>query len=524
MSLGRTYAVGLVGLAGHIVEVQADIGQELPSFVLLGLPDASLNEAKDRVRSAARNVGLPLARRKLTVNLTPASLPKRGTSFDLAIIVASWQADRKVRMSGDVVFLAELGLDGQLLPVAGVLPAVMAAVAAGYSRFVVASENHAEASLVTGAEVRAFDDVAAVALFLGAKEADVRPVTITDRAQSGAVGDTAAVVEEGDIADVHGQPEAKLALEVAAAGGHHLMLVGPPGAGKTMLASRLTGLLPDLDDQASLEVSAIHSLVGSGGKGVRAGFAARGTLLRRPHFEAPHHSATVASIVGGGSGIPLPGAISKAHRGVLFLDEAPEFDRRVLDSLRQPLESGQLSLHRSAGVAKYPARFQLVLAANPCPCGNGGGKAVDCTCTWQQRRRYFGKISGPVLDRVDLHVTVDKVNPRLFREGEQGESSAVVAQRVSAARALQKERLAAFGYDSNAHIPGPILRGALRLPPEVTALLDGALERGRLSARAYDKVLRIAWTLADLEGGERPGEQHVAQALTFRSSHGGGEG
>ena len=509
MALGRTYSVALVGLNGYMVEVEADIGQTLPAFIILGLPDASLNEAKERIRSAAKNSGIPLSRRKITANLIPASLPKRGSGFDLAVTMAALRAANDIKPTGRTVFIAELGLDGRLRPVRGILPAVMASVQAGYPEVVVAQANLAEASLVPGATVRGYRTLARLALDFGADPQELALDFEPDGADES--GECSALPGPcPDMADVSGQGDARRALEVAAAGAHHLLLTGPPGAGKTMLAERLPGLLPDLGDHESMEVTGIHSLCGLPSSTVQ--------LLRRPPFENPHHSATAAAIIGGGSGLPRPGAASRAHRGVLFLDEAPEYERRVLDALRQPLESGELVIHRSAGTAAYPARFQLVLAANPCPCGKASGKGLDCTCTPMMRRRYLARMSGPLLDRVDIQLQVERVSLADFGQAGAEEDTASVADRVRDARARQEDRLQCFGLETNSQVPGRILRGELRLAPAATRILDQSLERGILTARGYDRVLRLAWTLADLGRRDTPDTNDIGQALGLRQA------
>lgn len=509
MALGRTYSVALVGLNGYIVEVEADIGQTLPAFIILGLPDASLNEAKERIRSAAQNSGIPLSRRKITANLIPASLPKSGSGFDLAIAMAALGAAGDIRTTGRTVFIAELGLDGRLRPVRGVLPAVMAAVQAGYADVVVAQANAAEAALVPGARVKGYRTLARLAFDLGA---DPQELALDFDPDDEPPGEENPWLPGSipDMCDVSGQADARRALEVAAAGAHHVLLTGPPGAGKTMLAERLPGLLPDLGDTEAMEVTAIHSLCQLPSSALQ--------LVRRPPFENPHHTATSAAIIGGGSGLPRPGAASRAHRGILFLDEAPEYERRVLDALRQPLESGELVIHRSAGTAAYPARFQLVLAANPCPCGKASGKGIDCTCTPTMRRRYLGRLSGPLLDRVDIQLEVERVSLANFGQSGGEEDTATVGGRVRAARARQLQRLGPLGMETNSQVPGRVLRGELRLASVTTRILDRSLERGVLTARGYDRVLRLAWTLADLACRERPDANDIGQALSLRQA------
>jgi magnesium chelatase family protein len=520
--LGRTKSVALTGIEGRVIDVEADAASGLPAFLITGLPDAALGEARDRVRAAINNSGLPFSLRRLTVNLSPASFPKTGTSFDLAIAIAVLTASDLLPAGRvkDVVHLGELGLDGRVRPVRGVLPAVLAAVSVGLSRVVVAHANATEARLVKGAEVLSVGSLAeVVGLYRGEPVPDQLLVDLHDLdrdldldpakgSHSGAVlGHRLGPAT--DLADVAGQEEARRAVEVAAAGGHHLFLVGPPGAGKTMLAARLPGLLPDLDEEVALQVTAVHSLVGHlpGGHG----------LITRPPYIDPHHTASVAAVVGGGSGLPRPGAISLAHGGVLFLDEAPEWNRATLDALRQPLESGRLTIHRSKATATYPARFQLVLAANPCPCGRATGGGRDCTCTPMAQRGYLRRLSGPLLDRVDLQISVRAVTRAAIRRAGSGESTAIVAARVAAARGAQLERLAGTGWRCNAEVPGTDLTcGAMALDASVTSDLELAMDRGTLTVRGYHRVLRVAWTLADLDGRTAPSRAEVGLAVELR--------
>jgi magnesium chelatase family protein len=506
MAVARTTSVALTGLAGSLVDVEADIAPGLPGLWVIGLPDASVSEARDRVRAAAQNSGCPLTGRKLTVNLSPASLPKHGAGFDLAIAVAALAAagDVSAASVASVVHLGELGLDGRLRPMAGVLPAVLAAARAGAHTVMVPHGNAEEAALVPGVTVLPVASLREAAIRHGGRFAplEVEPWPAPE------VDDEEPVVP--DLADVVGNDEAVHALELAAAGGHHVFFLGPPGAGKTMLAERLPGLLPDLDQEASLQATSIRSLCGR---------AVHGSLVTRPPFEAPHHTATAAAVIGGGSGQIRPGAAVRAAHGVLFLDEAPEFPASVLDVLRQPLESGRIRIHRANASATFPGSFQLVLAANPCPCGQYGSPDSTCTCPPQARRRYLARISGPLMDRIDIRLTLRRITTAQLRmsQGSARNSTAVVRARVEAARARAKERLAGTPWTTNGQVPGSWLRQQVRrLAPGTTRALDTALERGDITMRGYDRALRVAWTASDMAGTERPDSDDIGMALYLR--------
>ncbi|MFE5920061.1 YifB family Mg chelatase-like AAA ATPase [Streptomyces sp. NPDC056468] len=527
MGFARTCSVALVGVEGVVVEVQADLEPGVAAFTLVGLPDKSLSESRDRVRAAVVNSGGEWPQKKLTVGLSPASVPKAGSGFDLAVACAVLGAAERIdpRVLADIVMIGELGLDGRVRPVRGILPAVLAAADAGYEQVVVPECAAAEASLVPGVSVLGVRSLRQLIAVLADEpvpdeepEEQGRPDPFLAGLRVPGTGAATGMHSMGatesdhghDLADVVGQISARTAVEVAAAGGHHLFLEGPPGAGKTMLAERLPAILPRLRREESLEVTAVHSVAGLLPPGK--------PLIDVAPYCAPHHSATMQSLVGGGAGIARPGAVSLSHRGVLFLDETPEFNSHALDALRQPLEAGHVVIARSAGVVRFPAKFLMVLAANPCPCGRFSQTGDLCECPPSAIRRYQARLSGPLLDRVDLRVEVDRVTrAQLTERGARGESTATVADRVRAARERASDRLAGTPWRTNSEIPGRELRSRWYAAIGAMDEAERNLERGVLTARGLDRVLRVAWTVADLVGHDRPDATDVALALQLRT-------
>jgi magnesium chelatase family protein len=506
-----TRGVVILGVEGHIVDVEVDRHDGLPGTTIVGLPDTAVGEARDRARAAIINSGCRWPDGRLTVALSPASLHKRGSTLDLAIAVGILARAGEVPQDSarDVMCVGELGLDGRVRALPGIVVAALAALRAGRTRIVVPMSNVDEARLVPDLEVIGVASVRHLVAVLRDEpyDVDVEEPARSDTNLTDVV--PAAHTAPVDLSDVRGQAGARIALEVAAAGGHHLALVGPPGVGKTLLAERLPGLLPALTAHEALEVTAIHSVAGRLPQG--------SGLVATPPFEAPHHSTTHVAMIGGGGHVPRAGLASMAHRGVLFLDEAPEFNARVLDSLRQPLEAGHVVVARAGFSLRFPARFQLVLAANPCPCGRTGPRG-GCTCTSSARLRYFSRISGPLLDRIDLRVDLPKPSRAELLADTDVESSSIVAARVVAARDRTRRRFGALGWKVNAEVPGPLLRREFPADDAGMHVLAQALDLGVLSARGADRLLRVAWTMADLAGQNRPSADHVHAALAFRQA------
>lgn len=503
--IAKLNSVGLTGMDGFNIGVETDVGNGIPSWEIVGLPDAAVRESKERIRSALKNSGFTIPGRRIVVNLAPAGIKKEGSCLDLPIAVGILAASGQLvsDMTEDCCFFGELSLDGTLRSVRGALPMAITAYQNGIKKIFLPKQNAEEAAVVDGAKVYGVQSIEELVRHL-AGESMIRPTEIDTKALF-----DAAIDSVPDFSDVKGQESAKRALEIAAAGSHNILMIGPPGSGKTMLAQRIPSILPAMTFDEALEVTKVHSIAGRLPKNMPM-------VTHRP-FRSPHHTVSAVGLTGGGSGMPKPGEISLAHHGILFLDELPEFKKDALEVMRQPLEDGTVTITRAGGTFSYPCNIMLVASMNPCPCGYYGDKKHDCTCTPQKISSYLAKVSGPLLDRIDLHIEVPAVDYEELGKRGKAESSENIKRRIDAAREIQLKRYAGTGIYSNSRLSAAIIDDVCALDSEGAELLKGAFEKLGLSARAHNRILKVSRTIADLAGSERIRKEHIAEAIRYRS-------
>lgn len=498
----KTNTCSLLGLSGHLVEVESDITNGMPKFLIVGLPDSTISESKERVRVAINNSGYSFPPGRITVNLSPADLKKEGTQLDLPIAVSLLSSMGVITYSyDDYVFLGELSLDGRIIPVRGALAMVISMRELGFKKFIVAEDNKDECAIIKDVDILPFKNLNDLVAFLN-KEKEVKAYELDLSKVNN------EVYYDVDFSDIKGQESLKRALQIAAAGNHNVLMIGPPGRGKTFSAKHLPTILPDMSFDEKVEVTKIYSIMG---------LLDKGSLVNERPFRNPHHSASEVALIGGGHSIPKPGEISLAHRGVLFLDEFPEFNKKTIEALREPLENREINISRAQASLKYPSDFILIAAMNPCPCGNYGNPLKECTCSQNEIRRYLNKISAPILDRIDIHIEISPVKYDDLKSNSSSKSSKELKEEVVGARKIQEERYKDEKVSSNSDLSTALMKKYIKLNPEVEKIAKMAFDKYNFSVRSFNKVIKMARTIADLEGNSEIEQKHLLEAVRYRS-------
>lgn len=498
----KTNTTSLIGLDGKLVEVESDITSGLPTFSIVGLPDSSIKESKERVRVALINSGYKFPAGRITINLSPADLKKEGTQLDLPILISLLASMGVIAYEyGEYIFLGELSLDGRILPVKGALAMVISMRELGFKKFIISDGNKDECAIINDIEIYPFESVNDLVAFLN-KEKEIKPYEL-DLSKI-----HKKITFDYDFKDLKGQENLKRALQIAAAGGHNLLMIGPPGSGKTFAAKHLPTILPDMSFDEKVEVTKIYSIMGK---------LESGSLVETRPFRSPHHTASEVALIGGGQGVPSPGEITLAHKGVLFLDEFPEYKKNVIEALREPLENKEINVARAQASVKYPADFILIAAMNPCPCGNYGNPIKECTCSINEIRRYLGRISTPILDRIDIHIEIKPVKYEDLKDNSRSKSSAELKEEVIKARRIQEERYKHEKISKNSELTTKLMKKYIRLSDQVEKIGKLAFDKYKFSVRSYNKILKMARTIADLEESEQIEDKHLLEAIRYRS-------